>query len=841
MAMEESDIELERMLQKIDADPTLIDDLQDSDVAKKLYKLLRQEQQRSEVYQLNLTKKMQRLKADLDERTEKVEQIQRNLLSEERKYADANFTSQRERQYRAQTQEEKIRGHLAEALFSKAASTEDSFELDTVVISYVRLGDGMRYNLTFRVDYSTTVQDLRLCACRYWGIKSEDYILKTLANNKCQDGLHVQECFKQGEIAQLRLEARRTTPSQKPTDDELKAIVPIKQKSGRARRHQEKGYNAAGVNKLQQQHDSHASELKRMGGTYFLLRTRAGKPSEHVAKIKLRDVIFYLVLLALSMWSYSTRRPVGRDYWLIRGFSEQLQRPLYRPDGVTPATSLNDIATAEDAVSWIGYTLPRVVMSTVNSTNLASKNMLLGYLSIRTKHIKTPSSATEYCEDGKEMVENLASEGAACHPYFVNSDNEATSSFTDLKTYWDAKTQAEASLDPLSRLRGPTNPYDWASAEHNEKEHHVSSFGGRTQTFDASGYSAEFNLQVSGRIADYEADIAAFTTAGWFAETCRLIVASFTAYNFDLDMWVAAELAFELSPSGAPTTSVELKPFRPRISETRVEQTHAYSDYARLVIAFYIAVFVGNAERNHKIKDYKAGCLYYTSLNGICDVGIVACILVVVIWRAVGFTTGTTKDYMEEVADVYGTQGFTSMMGTARAYCQIFSVEGLLMLLICNRLISFCRLNSTVYTLWHTLGKATLPFFYFVLMFLPTFTGCVLITNRMYGAYLEEYSTVPGALLQLYQLLEGELDVQRLLKLDVAWTIVVLLLFYIAIRFLLLNAFVAIVVDSYYAVKLTSTRAEKWNGLARWVLPSMVWNGIQSLKPASQDASTSAA
>eukprot|EP00443_Scrippsiella_acuminata_P015314 CAMPEP_0115195544 /NCGR_PEP_ID=MMETSP0270-20121206/14633_1 /TAXON_ID=71861 /ORGANISM="Scrippsiella trochoidea, Strain CCMP3099" /LENGTH=831 /DNA_ID=CAMNT_0002608865 /DNA_START=40 /DNA_END=2531 /DNA_ORIENTATION=+ len=817
----------------VDCDPTEMDNL-NMEQAKKLYVKLRREQKRSVIYQQNLQRKMQKLKVDLDSRTEEVEGLQRTLQLAQRKYEDESRSLQKEHEFKAKAQEDRIRDYLSEVLYTKPSSSKKvEYELETVMVSFVR-SDNFRYNLAFRVDGRTAVTELCNSACRYWGVSPEEYVLKTMASNKCQDEILVKQCFKQGEIAQLRLEKKRLDPTSTPTDDELKAIQPKVPHKKKQQQQNDVQYDAAGVNAIQKQHDNYNSELRRMGGAYFLLRTKNTKPSEHASKIKLRDIIIWTALVVLTFYGYWLRRPTGYDYWLLKGFEDEIVRSQAATNMTSGDVALGvyEVHTTDDLWNWLKYSLPNIVFPQNTTFNLKTHNMLLGYVAIRAQNVKKPLSPTSNCQQNAELVGQLEGKGAMCYPEGLNAETQETRDFSALQSYWQNRIASQSGVEVASRLRGPTPPWRWQSAEYNEDHHAISTLQGYYTRYDASGYMAEYSLGVSGMVDAYREDMYYFRNYGWISPLTRSVIVSFSAYNFAYDKWVSCDIIFSKAPSGAIEPLVELHAFRPKIAETKEELTETYIDYARLVIIFYIGIFVGMAERHHKIKNHKAGCWYHVSTNGICDIGCVACMLCVVIWRNVKFSQSSTKEIMQRVADTSGDKGYYSFSGQATDFVQILRVEGLMMVFLSFRMVNFFRLNRTVYLIWHTLGMALKSFLFVIALFVPTFVGFTLVAHTIYGPYLDNYATVTKTVLQFYRLLEGDLDVDELMGFDTIWAVFIIVCFYVIINYFLLNVFIAVVVDAYYVVQITqATAGDKWSTMkkVRWFVPGILVNMYQSL------------
>merc|ERR1719316_1755569 len=129
-----------------------------------------------------------------------------------------------EKHERLLSQDNTIRRYLESALYEK----RDRFKLETVKVSFVKNeNDRKRYNLIYRVDETTKVNQLRLDCCKYWGVAPEDFILINAANMKVSDNLLVKTCFRQGEVARLTLSRKKRTNSL-VTEAELKDIQPKK-------------------------------------------------------------------------------------------------------------------------------------------------------------------------------------------------------------------------------------------------------------------------------------------------------------------------------------------------------------------------------------------------------------------------------------------------------------------------------------------------------------------------------------------------------------------------------------------------------------------------------------
>lgn len=843
----------------LDIDP---EEITEVETARQKIKQLMHEQERAADYEDRLTRKLQRLDADLASKREQVEGLQRSLNLERNKFAEEYRSEKRERETKAKTQEERIREYLTEVLYTKPKQKEkrSEFHLDTVLVSFVKPNESFRYNLAFRVDSGTTVAQLRNSACKYWGVSSEHFILRTMANNKCQDDNKVKDCFKQGEIAQLRLEMKRES-AEPPSEEELKAIQPKSKKRAGNRSKGKPRYNAEGVEQIQKFGENYANQLKKMGGVFFLLKLRDSKPSEHAGKINLRNILIYLALVILSGYVYVVRRPVGEAYWCAKGIQDYLLVSTPRLGGATGSCTgamgldrqqcvpgFEDVQTFEDLWDWLNYTVPDIFwVDEPTSPILQTYNQLLGYFSIRVQNVKEPTTSTEFCVNNAKLVADfnaLADDGnnlsISCFPRSLNDATQRTESYPEISSYWRNQTM-QSQGDSLAVVRGLSEPGVFRSKELNRERHGIGNIDGLIATYDASGYSVDYRMTVSDpdehiRI-QYRSDLQVFRDAGWIGPTTRVVIMSFTTYNYDYDLWTSSDFLFEIPPDGDLMPSFSVKPFKPRIYETRDELTFTYIDYVRLAIAIYILIFVGWAERQHKVRNHKAGFYYHISLSGITDLGLVICIFMTVVWRTVVFHDPTTARYIELADDQDRVNGFRSFRQLAWEYNTVFILDGIVMVFLMYRMITFFRLSHTIYLQWKAIGQALKAFIFFTLIFVPAIAGFIVVSTALFGKYILGFSSLMRTSVSTFKLTHGDLNPQ-ILDRDVVVGVISAMALYLLLTFFLMNVFITIFVDAYYVIRLTCTQpAEKWNGqrIRSWALPGVCVSMFQAVWPSQAE------
>eukprot|EP00930_Biecheleria_cincta_P055699 TRINITY_DN41993_c0_g1_i1.p1 TRINITY_DN41993_c0_g1~~TRINITY_DN41993_c0_g1_i1.p1 ORF type:complete len:905 (+),score=115.20 TRINITY_DN41993_c0_g1_i1:117-2717(+) len=844
----------------LEEDPAYIDDV---DKARLRIRQLTHEKQRSVDYENRLARKLQKLDADLATRREEVEGLRRSLQLERNKLEEEYLSGKRERDQKAATQEERIRDHLTDVLYTKpkqqaGAKGNASSDLDTVLVSYVKPNETYRYNLAFRIDPGTTTKELRASACKYWGANQDNFILRTMANNKCQDDNKVKDCFKQGEIAQLRLDMKRES-AEPPTEEELKAIQPKRKK--RVGKGAKPRFNTEGVDSIQKFGDNFSKQLQKMGGIYFLLKLRDTKPSEHATKIKLRDVIIYTALAVLSLYAYAERRRDGEAFWCSKGIDDFVTGPPIGAaipvcSGVRPYSSLcvpsfNDMKEPSEVATWLNYAIPAIFWPTdPTQISLATYNRLLGYFTMRVKNVKTPTSRTEFCtSNSKDLVAELGGRGnlsnATCFPRSASGNGMRKDPYPVLVEYWrnvtNESTMPSTTLSTTTtlRFRGTMNPGEFISAEKNYKDRHVSVERGNEDLYDGSGYMVDYRMTVpdpTNATLQYRRDLAMFMQEGWYSvSTTRVVLISFSTYNYHYDMWTATELMIECPPGGDVLLNHYTQPFRPRIFETHDELTWTYVDGARLTISIYIFMFVGYMERQHKVRNHKAGAYYHISLTGITDIGIVTCMLIQVFWYIFSFQKDATFKYLVS-ANAAETNRFQSFSLAAFNYNTIFVVDGLMMVFLMYRMISFFRLSHNVYLLWHALGVALKGLGFFILVASPGALAFVLLSWSRFGGYFIDFSNFTRAFVTCVRFIQADVD-PMYYETDPLWILFTMIAVYLIVTFLVLNLFTLILTDAHYVVQLTCAQpVEKWDlqRLRSWVFPRLCVNIFQAIWSSDQ-------
>lgn len=186
----------------------------------------------------------------------------------------------------------------------------------------------------------------------------------------------------------------------------------------------------------------------------------------------------------------------------------------------------------------------------------------------------------------------------------------------------------------------------------------------------------------------------------------------------------------------------------------------------------------------------------------------------------------------------YDYQGFVDYAPQATEYELLGIYDGCLLLCVCVRLVTYLRLSRRIYLLWRTIGMALLQYIYVCLLFIPSFVAYLFMAHKLYGKELTNFSSVRLTLLSLLMFVNGKIDYSGMFDAQTVWTPIFMVGFYYVISFSLIGCCVAITVNAFYTIWLTSECSVndplyKWDR-SRWVrffIPSIIYSIFESLHP----------
>ena len=169
------------------------------------------------------------------------------------------------------------------------------------------------------------------------------------------------------------------------------------------------------------------------------------------------------------------------------------------------------------------------------------------------------------------------------------------------------------------------------------------------------------------------------------------------------------------------------------------------------------------------------------------------------LWRASGGNGGAAAYY-----DITESLRTTDIADFIDAFCILF---------LALRIFRYLQYNSRMQQFTHVFVLAGMEIIFFAFMFGFTYFGFVLLGHNIYGAYLEEWSTIIGTFRTLVKMMVGNFDYEAMRQVDQIWTPVYFFVYIIFVFMILVNVFLAILNTSYSNVReartLEKTRFEK--------------------------------
>lgn len=128
-------------------------------------------------------------------------------------------------------------------------------------------------------------------------------------------------------------------------------------------------------------------------------------------------------------------------------------------------------------------------------------------------------------------------------------------------------------------------------------------------------------------------------------------------------------------------------------------------------------------------------------------------------------------------------------------------------MLILLRIFKAFQSQPRLYVIQHTLTEAFVDIVHFLIMFIIVFINFSLGGYLLFGAHLDAWNTPDRALNTSFQALMGDFDYEAMYAVSPVNTIIWFVLFMILVFLIIVNMFLAIIIDSYSKVKRNSTSA----------------------------------
>ncbi|CEM39235.1 unnamed protein product [Vitrella brassicaformis CCMP3155] len=713
--------------------------------------------------------------------------------------------------------------------------------VDTVLVLFYPIESvDVKYHLSYKVEASTTLSELKRDACEYWGVSELDYLLEndlvarmpedvnerpgfhaTGARTQVEDAEdNVQQFFWYGDNAVgeaklflhhrdltvdaiYQLETRDKTKGSKrelfsmalPDFDPFAFLDPNYGQEDEDKRKREQ-------QEQQEEEKDTRNLLEKFPGLHDLWTLQDESRTAHLATVKLRDLCVIALLIALSTSLFFLQNPPGDTYWVTQAVRDQFVTSQYLPQQGILTQSLRTVRRPMHVWLWLNTTLPFVLLD--DESFMRRYQAPVGLMRLRQQRVKNDD-----CK--RKGLKDVATQ---CGSPYVDSNSMMAD---------DLDFELSLPSDCFSNGLGCASPNKFVTAKTARKSSGVGGSRGWLQTYDASGYA----LDVPMLTTDPDTFIGLMGTLSrvdWIDDSSRLVDVDFTTYNPNYRYGLSCRFLFELPPSGVVVASQIIRIFRTHVAESSMDEPTKVIEVIRLVLVLYVAIVINTIAVRDTMRRKQTWWRYFTTDIGIIDLCISLIFIALGFVKVLYFNSPST-DIIER------SKGTFRSWATQSAYYEsLWMLEAVFLLFLYVRLVSFVRLSRMGYVVWTTLAVSVGRFFWYLFIFVPILLGCTFVAFAIWGQHRSTFSTFQMSLLAVVVQLQGQMDMHGLIQTWRPFTSVYACLFIFAVLFLLLNVFIAIVVDSYYRTRIThggyggkaSSYVWKASQWIEWVFPRFI-------------------
>jgi len=276
----------------------------------------------------------------------------------------------------------------------------------------------------------------------------------------------------------------------------------------------------------------------------------------------------------------------------------------------------------------------------------------------------------------------------------------------------------------------------------------------------------------------------------WIDRATRLIIVDFTIYNANINMFCIVKLAFEIPPTGGLSTSTRFRTVK------LLRYVNAW-DYTMLAVEVVFGCFILYYVVEEALEISHEGWEYFQTVWNVMDVTV---IIVSIATSAIGiYVHQFTQIQLKPLLAEPQAFGDFTLLGEWSEYQNIiFAINVFFVWIKVFKYISF---NKTMKILSETLTSCALDLLAFGFMFNIVFMAFVQLAYLIFGSFLQDFATIKSSSFTLLRALLGDFDFPAMYKAQPIYGPMFFVFYIFACFFILLNMFLAIINDSYSAVK----------------------------------------
>ncbi|OQV25174.1 Polycystic kidney disease 2-like 1 protein [Hypsibius exemplaris] len=363
-----------------------------------------------------------------------------------------------------------------------------------------------------------------------------------------------------------------------------------------------------------------------------------------------------------------------------------------------------------------------------------------------------------------------------------NGSNDTTNPATTLEpvVVTTAVTVTDATASNKTEIK--TSPWIYQTAT----DTGMASYWGKLATYSGGGYILDLPKSKNESLKLIEK----LEARRWLDQATRAVIVDLTVYNANLNYFATVRLCVEMPPTGVlvPTANIRV---------IKLIKLLTNNDYAVLAFEVIFCLFVAYYIGEELIEISKLKARYFRSFWNILDIIVLTCSTTCIIC-AICLFMQINENLTKLIAIVNKYVDFESL-----SFYQITLNNALAITVFCAwiKVFKYLSFNKTMMQLSSTLGRAAKDVASFAIMFFIVFFAFAQLGFFLFGTQLEAYNDVGTASFTLMRIILGDFDFDALYAANRLFGPLFFFMYIFFVFFVLLNMFLAIINDTYSAVK----------------------------------------
>uniref|UniRef100_A0A1B6L2A3 Uncharacterized protein n=1 Tax=Graphocephala atropunctata TaxID=36148 RepID=A0A1B6L2A3_9HEMI len=507
--------------------------------------------------------------------------------------------------------------------------------------------------------------------------------------------------------------------------------------------------------------DSQPTEPKRAPD---ILTTREiGKrylPREQYLKVCIREMfIYFIFLFAVGLLAAGHRSK--SEYYLSRVMTKLFVETKFKTLSTSEIISYNDINTLEQTWEYFNFYLLNIYWDywysysdkfepvLAEDQGILFENKIIGRPRVRQLRVR-PDSCT-VPEDFRLMFANCYAE--------YDSGSESTDTF------------------------GPANGSVWSYSSPSDLK--SLPITGEISTYGGGGFYFDFDKTLDST----NDTIRELFQNLWLDRGSRALVLQFTAYNKNENIFFTLQLLLELPPTGGvlPYYKIHVGQYLRR----------GYWDFVLLAFTgiFGLFVLMYTVEEIYEIIYFK--WYYLSSFWNFLDLVILIFSYITLGYFAYSFTVA--EDEVPNLIKIEDEHACFDKVNNARN--NYVTYLAILFFFAAIKVLKYLNFNHSMHQMQTTLSKATKDIACFSVIFFIVFVTFAQLGHLLFGSQVQDFRSFVTSVFALLRTAVGDFDYHKIENVNHFLGPVYFFAYIFFIYFILVNMFLAIIIDTYSEVR----------------------------------------